>query len=150
MDDVKTYEVKIGDRKIPLLYSTYELIEIQKEIGCTGFQLKDEVFGLKQLDEDDPKSTVMEVAGDPVRMEKLGKLIRIMGNAGLEQRGEEADLTDKWVLRNMKPAMVLVYAVAVMGIILEGNQMESTERDKDGEPVDEILEAENAKKQPGS
>ena len=150
MEEIKTYEIEIGGRKIPLLYSTYELIEIQKEIGCTGFQLKDEVFGLKQLDEDDPKSTVMEVANDPARMEKLGKLIRIMGNAGLEHTGQEADLKDKWILRNIKPAMILIYAVAIMGVILEGNRMESVEKEKDTEPVDEILEEENAKKQQGN
>ena len=150
MEEIKTYDIEIGGRKIPLLYSTWELIEIQKEIGCTGFQLKDEVFGLKLQDEDDPKSTVMELAADTARMEKFGKLIRIMGNAGLEQTGQEADLTDKWVLRNIKPAMILVYAVAVMGVILLGNQMESATKEKDTEPVDEILEEEIAKKQPGS
>ena len=41
-------EIKIGGRKIPLFYSVYEMIAIQKEIGCTAFQLKDDVFGKKR------------------------------------------------------------------------------------------------------
>ena len=34
----------------------------------------------------------------------MAKLIRILGNAGLEEAGEAPDLTDKKVLRAMKPA----------------------------------------------
>ena len=54
-------EIKIGGRTVPLYYSTYEMIAIQKEIGCTAFQLRDEVFGVKQDDEDDPMSIRLEV-----------------------------------------------------------------------------------------
>ena len=39
-------EIKIGGRDIPLYMSTLELVEIQKDIGCTVAQMKDEVFGL--------------------------------------------------------------------------------------------------------
>ena len=100
-------EIRIGGRQIPLFYSTYEMIEIEKSIG-------------------------------------LGKLIRILGNAGLEENGEAPDLTDKWVLKNMKPGMVMVYAVAVMAVVNEGNQMEM--KKEDGGPVDETLEIEQGKK----
>ena len=55
-------EIRIGGRVIPLLYTTCEMIEIQKDIGCTGFQLKDQVFGIYLADEDDPKSIRMKVA----------------------------------------------------------------------------------------
>lgn len=143
-------EIKIGKRTVPLMYSTYELIAIQKEIGCTGFQLKDEVFGLKQEDEDDPTSITMDVGREPEKMEKLGKLIRILGNAGLEEQGEDGDLTDKWVLRHIKPALILPYAIAVMAEITEGNRMESPEGEEESGPVDEVLEEQNAKKQPGN
>ena len=81
-------------------------------------------------------------------MENLGKLIRIIGNAGLEESGQEADLTDKWILRNMKPAMVLFYAMAMMAVISQGNIMEAKEENDSNEPVDVILEEERAKKQP--
>ena len=140
-------EIKIGGRNIPLFYSTYELIAIQKEIGCTGFQLKEEVFGLELEDEEDPTSFRLNVANDPEKIEKLAKLIRILGNAGLEEKEETPDLTDKWVMRHMKPSLISAYAVAVLAEIVEGNKVEGPKADEEG-PVDEILEAENAKKQP--
>ena len=141
-------EIKIGGRTIPLLYTTCELVAIQEEIGCTGFQLKDEVFGVHLADEDDPKSIRVEVASDGKRMEKMCKLIRILGNAGLEENGQEPDLTDKWVMRHIKPVMIVPYAVVVMREIAEGNRMEQKPDEKG--PVDEGLEEEIAKKQPGS
>ena len=142
-------EIKIGGRTIPLLYTTFEMIEIQKEIGCTAFQLKEEVFGIHLEDEDDPSSLRVEVARDGKRTEKMCKLIRILGNAGLEEKGETPDLTDKWVMRNMKPAMIVPYAVTVMAEIAEGNRMESPKTEAEKGPVDEGLEEEVEKKQPG-
>lgn len=146
----KLTEIKIGKRVIPLYYSTYETIAIQQEIGCTAFQLKDEVFGVEIIDEE--KEATMDnirltVANDPEKMEKLGKLICILGNAGLEESGQEPDLTAKWVLRNMKPAVILIYAMALMAAINSGNIMEAKTEEKTGEQVDVILEEERAKKQ---
>ena len=143
-------EIKIGGRVVPLYYSTYEMIAIQKEIGCTAFQLREKVFGIKQEDEDDPMSIRMEVVSDPEKTEKLGTLIRILGNAGLEQREEKPDLTDKWILRNMKPALIMAYAIAALGEIIEGNKVETPAEEKQQGPVDEVLEEQNAKKQPGN
>lgn len=141
-------EIKIGGRIIPLLYTTYEMLAIQQEIGCTAFQLKEEVFGIRQEDEDDPKSLRIGVAADPEKTRKLCSLIRILGNAGLEENGAEADLTDKWVMRHIKPAMIIPYSVTVMAEIAEGNRAEAPE--KENGPVDEVLEEEMAKKQPGN
>ena len=141
-------EIKIGGRIVPLNYSAYEMIAIQQDIGCTAFQLKEVVFGARLENEDDPKSLKLDVVNDPERGEKLGKLIRILGNAGLEEKGEPADITDKWVLRNMKPAMVLAYAVAALSEIIMGNTMEA--KKEESGPVDEGLEEEQAKKQPGN
>ena len=143
-------EIKIGKRVIPLLYTTYEMIAIQEEIGCTSFQLKDEVFGIRQEDEDDPTSIRIEVGTDPEKTKKMAKLIRILGNAGLEENGEEPDLTEKWILRNMKPAMIVPYAVLVMREISEGNKMETPDREGEKGPVDEGLEEQQAKKQQGN
>ena len=143
-------EIKIGKREIPLLYSTYEMLAIQEEIGCTAFQLREEVFGIRQEDEDDPMSIRMECVTDPEKTKKLGTLIRILGNAGLEENGEKGDLTDKWILRNMKPALIMAYAVAAMAVIVEGNRIEAPEAEEQQGPVDEVLEEQNAKKQPGN
>ena len=143
--------LKIGGREIPLYYSTYETIAIQRDIGCTAFQLNEQVFGVEKIDEEEDASlenVKLTVVNDPDKMEKLGKLIRILGNAGLEENGQEPDLTDKWVLRNMKPAMLMLYAVVMMAVITEGNIMEA--RDEKKGPVDEVLQEENAKKQQGS
>ena len=142
-------EIKIGGRTIPLFYSTYEMIAIQRDIGCTAFQMKDEVFGLRQKDEDDPDSMVLDVVTDGEKQEKLGKLIRIMGNAGLEEAGQEPDLTDKWILRHIKPAMILIYSIAVLAVINEGNKMEAPAQEDNG-PVDVNVEERNAKKQQGN
>lgn len=143
--------LKIGGREIPLYYSTYETIQIQRDIGCTAFQLNEQVFGVEKIDEEEDaklENVKLTVVNDPDKMEKLGKLIRILGNAGLEENGQEPDLTDKWVLRNMKPAMLMLYAVVMMAVITEGNIMEA--RDEKKGPVDEVLQEETAKKQQGS
>ena len=149
----KMPELKIGKRIIPLYYSTYETIAIQREIGCTAFQLNDQVFGVEMIDEEKEKTMDnirLTVANDPDKIERLGKLIRILGNAGLEESGQEGDLTDKWVLRNMKPAMVLIYAVGVMAVISQGNLMEAKEDKPKQEETDVVLEEEQAKKQSGN
>ena len=143
-------EIKIGGRTVPLFYSTYEMIAIQQEINCTAFQLRDEVFGVTQEDEDDPMSVRLTVVTDPEKTKKLGTLLRIMGNAGLEEKGEEADLTDKWILRKMKPPLIMAYAIAAMAEINAGNKIENTEPEGDKGPVDEGLEEQQAKKQQGN
>ena len=142
-------DVKIGKRTIPLFYSTYEMIAIQKEIGCTAYELKEKVFGVRQTDEDDPMSIVLDVVTDPEKTMRLGTLLKILGNAGLEEAGQEPDLTDKWILRNMKPPLIMPYALAAMAVITDGNKVESQKDENEG-PVDEILEEQNAKKQPGN
>lgn len=141
--------IKIGKREIPLFYSTFEMVAIQEEIGCTAFQLKEEVFGIRQEDEDDPMSIVLDCVTDPVKTKRLGTLIRIMGNAGLEEEGQEGDLTDKWVLRHMRPALIMMYALAALNVITDGNRVEAP-AEEGNEPVDEGLEEQQAKKQQGS
>ena len=143
-------EIKIGGRTVPLFYSPYELIAIQEEIGCTGHQLRDEVFGIRLEDEDDPTSVVFDCVTHAEKTRNLGKLIRILGNAGLEQEGQEADLTDKWVLRHMKPGMIMSYVIAMIAVISEGNKIERIDKTGEEGPVDEVLEEQNAKKQPGN
>ena len=142
-------EINIGGRTVPLNYTVFEMIAIQKELGCTAFQLNDEVFGVHLEDEDDPTSLRFDIVKDGERIEKLGKLIRILGNAGLEEKGEEPDLEDKWILRQMKPAYILAYSVAVMKELNDGNRIEKPPESEQG-PVDEVLEEQNAKKQPGN
>ena len=139
-------EIKIGGRLIPMTLTTYEMIAIQEEIGCTVGQLRDDVFGIEKNMETDEYS--FGLVEDKERLRKFGKLIRILGNAGLEEAGQEADLTDKWVLRNIKPAMIMGYVVAITGVINEAMHMETGKKEEG--PVDEVLEEQNRKKEPGS
>ena len=150
MDGRKLPTIKIGGREIPLFYSTYEMIQMQQDIGCTAFQLNDVVFGIKKDDEDEDSQVRFGVVTDAEKTKKLGTLIRIMGNAGLEEEGKDADLTDKWILRHIKPGMIMVYVIALLAVITEGNKIESTTPDEEKGPVDEGLEEQNAKKQPGN
>ena len=150
MEGSKLPTIRIGGREIPLFYSTYEMIKMQQEIGCTAFQLNDAVFGIKKDDEDEDSQVRFGVVTDAEKTEKLGTLIRILGNAGLEEEGQEPDLTDKWILRHIKPGMIMVYVIALIAVLTEGNRIESTKPDEEKGPVDEGLEEENAKKQPGN
>ena len=148
MEGSKLPRIKIGGREIPLYYSSFEMIAFQEDIGCTAFELNEQVFGVKRDEETEAVS--FGVIREPEKLKKLGTLIRILGNAGLEQEGQEPDLTDKWVLRNIKPGMIMVYVIALVGVIAEGNRIESTTAEEEKGPVDVVLEEENAKKQPGN
>ena len=150
MEGSKLPTIRIGGREIPLYYSSYEMIAFQDDIGCTAFQLNDVVFGIKRDDEDEDSQVRFGVLTDAEKLKKLGTLIRILGNAGLEQEGKEPDLTDKWVLRSIKPGMIMVYVIALVAVITEGNKIESTKTEEEQGPVDEVLEEQNAKKQPGN
>ena len=150
MKEEKLPTIKIGGRDIPLFYSTYEMIQMQEDIGCTAYQLNDEVFGIHHEDDDDNSPVRFEVLTDMAKAKKLGTLIRILGNAGLEEEGKDPDLTDKWVLRHLKPGMIMVYVIALIAVITEGNKFESTTPEEEKGPVDEGLEEQNAKKQPGN
>lgn len=145
-------EIKIGQRTIPLALTTYELIAIQQEIGCTAAQLRDVVFGITEEEpgKDGQPKYRFSVATDGERMARMGTLIRILGNAGLEEAGEKPDLTEKWILRNLKPALVLPMAIVLISVINDAMMMENTEESnaESSEPVDVTIEEENRKKAP--
>ena len=143
-------EITIGDRTIPVMLSTMELIDIQKDIGCTVAQLRDDVFGVKEIDVEGDATTKYQitVANDPEKMRKMGTLIRILGNAGLEEDGKDPDLTDKWVLRHLKPALILPMALVLMAVINDAMIMETAKKDENENsgPVDVVIEEKNRKK----
>lgn len=147
---MKDYTLNIGGREIPLILSTYELADIQEEIGCTAAQMQDQVFGIERVMEDEQEKTLFHVAENPEMMRKFAKLIRICGNAALEEKGEAPDLTDKWIMRRIKPGNIIVYALIMMGLIVDAMKTEIGSMKKDDGPVDEILEEENRKKEQGS
>ena len=139
-------ELVIGKRVIPLALTVYEIPAIQEEIGCTIGQLQDEVYGVTyDLETGEYKCRILEDKGS---LRKFGKLIRIMGNAGLEEAGQKPDLTDKWILRNIRPGMIYIYVMLVTEAVNEAMGMEFTAPENG--PVDEVLAEENRKKEPGS
>jgi hypothetical protein len=136
--------ITLKGREIPLLYTTFELKALQEEIAPFS-RMINIILGRNPDDEKDTSGF-----GGSEHLEAVAKLIRILGNAGLEEEGREPDLTDRWVLRHMKPGMIMVYVIAVVAVISDGNKVESTTTEEEQGPVDEGLEEQNAKKQPGN
>ena len=52
--------------------------------------------------------------------------------------------------RNCFTLVEIIMVVALIAVLTEGNKIESTRKEEESGPVDEGLEEENAKKQPGN
>ena len=130
--------ITLKGREIPLLYTTWEMKQIQEEIAPMAGAI-DLLVG---RDKDGNNGAY----GGAKQLEALGKAIRILGNAGLEEAGETTDLTDKWILRALKPQNLTEAVNAVMNAFTEGMASEIPEKVKDG-PVDVTLEEMNKKKE---
>ena len=125
--------ITLKGRKIPLLYTVYEMKEIQEEIAPLGkFQYI--ISGQNPDDKND-----MSGYGGAEHLGAIAKLIRILGNAGLEEAGEVPDLTDKKVLRSLKPGEMINAINACVEALAEGMESEIPEKKSD-EPVDVTLE----------
>lgn len=136
--------IRIGGREIPVALTVYEMITIQEEIGCTVGEIREKVFGLERDIEND--TYTMRLADDKELLKRFGKLIRIVGNAGLEEAGQEPDLTDKWVMRRIRPTELMDIVMDLINAIDDSMRMEYGKTTEDG-PVDEVLEEENRKKE---
>ena len=132
--------ITLKGRKIPLLYTTYEMKQIQEEIAPIGRAFKI-ILGHNPDDEKDTSKY-----GGPEQIGSAAKLIRIMGNAGLEESGEVPDLTDKMIMRAMKPKDLMEAVNACMNAITEGMTSEIPEKEEEG-PVDVTLEEMKKKEQ---
>ena len=86
----KLAELKIGGREIPMHYSTYETIAIQREIGCTAFQIKDQVFGVEKIDEDGLLSGLALSGKDSMQVTVAGNEDRILLVAAYDNLGKGA------------------------------------------------------------
>ena len=135
--------ITLKGREIPLMYTTWEMKLIQEEIA----KLEDFryiVFGRNKEDDNDES-----MYGSPQQLDAIAKLIRILGNAGLEEAGAEPDLTDKKVLRALKPYELADALRACSEAMAEGMASEIPEEKKEG-PVDATLEEMERKKKRGS
>lgn len=133
-------EITLRGRKIPLVYTVYEMKQVQEEICSLGdFQYV--IFGRNKDDEKDGSKY-----GSAEHLGALAKLIRIMGNAGLEEAGEEPNLTEKSIMRAIKPAFISDCIEACASALSEGMSSEYPKEEPEG-PVDVTLEKINKKKE---
>ena len=131
--------VTLKGREIPLLYTTYEMKTIQEEIAPLSRAVA-LVLGRNPDDEKD-----LSRYGGAEHLEAAAKLIRILGNAGLEEASDNPNLTDKGVLRALRPAELAFAVNACMDAMNEGMASEIPEKEEEG-PVDVTLEEMKKKK----
>ena len=131
--------ITLRGREIPLIYTVYEMKTIQEQIGPLG-ELMNKILGRNPEDRED-----MSGFGGAEHLGNLAALIRILGNAGLEENGEAPDLTEKKILRAMKADDLLGAINACMDAINEGMASEIPDKAEDG-PVDVTLEEMRRKK----
>lgn len=131
--------ITLKGREIPLLYTVFEMKEIQEQIAPLG-KLQYVISGKDPENEED-----LSGFGTPEHLDAIAKLIRILGNAGLEEAGEAPDLTDKKVLRSLKPGDMVDAMNACALALAEGMASEIPEKESD-EPVDVTLEEMKKKK----
>ena len=132
--------ITLKGREIPLLYTTWEMKQVQEELGPISKAIK-KVLGRNPEDDED-----MSLYAGAEHLAAAATLIRILGNAGLEESGEAADLTDKKVLRALKPADLAEAVNKCMDAMAEGMKSEIPEKKPEG-PVDVTLEEMNKKKE---
>ena len=131
--------INIKGREIPLIYTVWEMKQVQEEIGPLS-QAISMVLGTNPEDREDTSRF-----GSAEQLAAAAKLIRILGNAGLEEAGEAADLTEKKILRALKPAEFAQVINACMDAMNEGMSSEIPEEPKG--KVDVMLEKLQKKKE---
>lgn len=125
--------IKLKGREIPLIYTTYEMKQIQDEIAPLG-QVIDLALGRNPEDKKDRSKFC-----SAEHLSAVAKLIKILGNAGLEEAGEKPDLTEKAILRGLPPVEFPAAVQACMEAMTEGMATEQPEKEETG-PVDVTLE----------
>jgi len=131
--------ITLKGREIPLVYTVWEMKEIQEELGplSTAIRL---VLGRNPEDETDTSKY-----GSAEHLKAAASLIRILGNAGLEEAGEAPDLTNKKILRALRPSELIEAINECINAMNEGMASEIPEKTKEG-PVDVVLEEIERKK----
>jgi len=132
--------ITLKGREIPLMYTTWEMKLIQEEIAPLAAAIA-MVTGRNPEDEKDTSRF-----GGAEQLGAVARLIKILGNAGLEEAGENPDLTEKKILRALKPSEMMSAINACMDAMAEGMASEIPEEKPEG-PVDVTLEEMNKKKE---
>ena len=126
-------KITLKGREVPLLYTSWEMKTVQEEIAPLSKVIR-LVTGRNPENEEDTS-----MFGGAEHIGALAKMIRILGNAGLEESGQEADLTDKKVMRALRPDQLVEAINAVSEAMADGMRSEIPEKEEDG-PVDVVLE----------
>ena len=132
--------ITLKGREIPLLYTTWEMKQLQEEIAPLG-KLNCAIFGRNPDDKTDTKNF-----GSAEHLTAVARLVKILGNAGLEEAGQEPDLTDKKVLRAIRPGDLVEIVNTCANALNEGMASEIPEKEEEG-PVDVTLEEIKKKKE---
>ena len=129
--------ITLKGREVPLLYTTEEMLTIQEEIG----PVHETITKASGANPEDSKDT--SLFGTKEHLKTLAKLIVLLGNAGLEENDQEGDLTEKKVLRGIKPDEIYLAVSACMQCLTEGMMSEipdDIEKKAQSGPVDVTLE----------
>ena len=126
-------EIILKGRTVPLLYTVYEMKQIQEEIAPINRAMAI-ILGKNPDDEED-----LSLYMGAKHLEAAAKLIKILGNAGLEEAGENPDLTEKKILRALKPVDMIEAITFCMDAMAEGMASEIPAKKETG-PVDVVLE----------
>lgn len=132
--------ITIRGREIPLAYTTEEMLTIQEEIAPLEKTIR-LATGRNPEDEDD-----VSWFGGAEHLKAISALARILGNAGLEERGEEPDLTDRKIRKMLRPDQLSEMINACLDAMAEGMKSEIPKEVKTG-PVDVGLEEIEKKKE---
>lgn len=135
--------IELGGRKIPLVFTVLEMKEMQEQIAPIG-ELHYALFAINKDDRKDQSQY-----GTPGHLNTIAKAIRILGNAGLEETGQEPDLTERKIMRALRPSKLTDTLKAIMNAITEDMESEIPEEESK-EPVDVTLEEINRKKKKDS
>ena len=107
--------------------------ELQETVGPLG-RLQYVILGRTEEDTDEASNYAT-----PEHLAAVAAMIRILGNAGLEEDGQDADLTEKWILRALKPVQLVGAINACLDAMREGMASEIPAKKENG-PVDVTLE----------
>lgn len=132
--------IELGGRTIPLIYTVWEMKQVQEDIGPLS-RAMDLAMGKNP---DDEKDRSMFLSKE--HLKAATAMIRIMGNAGLEEAGENPDLTEKKILRMMRIDEIAQVENACVDAMNEAMASEIPEKKEEG-PVDVTLEEIEKKKE---
>lgn len=137
--------ITLKGREIPLMYTVYEMKSVQEEIAPLG-EIQYVITGRNRDDDEDTSKYA-----SPDHLKAVAKLLQILGNAGLEEAGEEPNLTERWIMRALRPGEIVNAVNACMKAMNEGMATETTAaKQKSSGPVDVVLEEIEEKKEPAS